>query len=328
MLVTTDGPLATAVFAGRAFGIQLRGDFRVPGLLEPISGRDVPPPDGRLVEVTLRDANEAESRWPTGSTTRTFELRGPDGRVVFTIDHEPHAGYRVWIAGLGQCVVGPRGERIVYSPCGGHDRWHLLIGQGLPIAAALHGLEVLHASAVCLESTAVAFVAPSGTGKTSLALHLLAHGVDFLADDVVALEADGDTLLTHPGVGLARASSADRKAITSAGVGIRWPTGSPGKHRVALPLPDTPAPLRAVYFLERTREVRATEIVPVDPPDPCLLLGATFVSHVPTSARLITQLDVCSRIARTVPLFRVRSPIEGQAAYLAELVARHIRTTT
>ena len=299
----------------------------MPGLLQPVACRDARHLDERHIELTLRDAKKANATWPTQSAARTFELREPEGRIVFTIDHEPHAGYRVWIAGLGQCVIGPRGDRIVCSPARGHDRWHLLIGQGLPIAAALQGLEVLHASAVCFGAGAAAFVAPSGTGKTSLALHLLAHGAGFLADDVVALEADGDTLLTHPGIGLAHAPSTEREPLASAGVGIRWPAASGRKHRVTVPLPGSPVPLRTVYFLERTRAVTATKIVPIDPPDPCLLLGATFVSHVPTAARLVTQLDICSRIARTVPLFRVQAPIDGQSASLANLIARHIRTT-
>jgi hypothetical protein len=328
MLVTNGAALdAPAAFAGRAFGVRLRGDFRVPGLLEPVACRHVRHPGERHIELTLRDADNANATWPARSASRTFELRDGHRRIIFTIDHEPHAGYRVWIAGLGQCLIGPRGDRVVCSPARGRDRWHLLIGQGLPIAAALHGLEVLHASAVCFGSSAVAFVAPSGTGKTSLALHLLAHGAAFLADDVVALEADGEELLAHPGIGLAHAPSTEREALASAGVQIRWPGAAGRKRRVTVPLPDAPAPLRIVYFLERTRAVSATEIVPIDPPDPRVLLGATFVSHVPTAARLITQLDICSRIARTVPLFRVRSPIDGHAAILADLIARHIRTT-
>jgi hypothetical protein len=259
MLVRNDSAPATPdVFAGRAFGVQLRGDFRVPGLLEPLACRDVRHADERRVELTLRDAKNANATWPAQTAARTFELRQGDGRIVFTIDHELCAGYRVWIAGLGQCLIAPRGDRVVCSPARGHDRWHLLIGQALPIAAALHGLEVLHASAVCYGSMAVAFVAPSGTGKTSLALHLLAHGAGFLADDVVALEADGDTLLTHPGIGLAHAPSTEREALASAGVDIRWPAASARKRRVTVPLPDAPVPLRTIYFLERRRAVQAT----------------------------------------------------------------------
>jgi hypothetical protein len=324
VVVTTEERAVRRLFAGRAFGIELRADFRVPGLLEPIDTSPVHRPVGRQIELTLSDAGGIESIWPAGSAQRSFELRRSDGKPVFTIDREPSAGYRVWIIGLGQCLIGPGGDRILCAPLRGHNRWHLLIGQGLPIAAALQGLEVLHASAVCVGSTAIAFVAPSGSGKTSLALHLLAHGAHFLADDVVALEAEGDTLLAQPGIALAHAPWSERGALVGAGVELNWPPPGAAKHHVTVTVADAPVPLGAAYFLERTRGVAETEITPIDPPDPCLLLGATFVSHVPTAERLITQLDICSRIARTVPLYRVRTPVDGRAAALAERIARHI----
>jgi len=333
MAVTADVlPKRARAFAGGAFGIELRADFRVPGVLEPAGERQVHAVGRRHIDLTLRETARAFAAWPSRASERTFELLDSGGAPVFTIDHEPQAGYRVWIDGLGECVIGPEGDRIVLSPPGGRRRWHLLIGQGLPIAAALQGLEVLHASAVRFGSSSAAFIAPSGTGKTSLALHLLAHGAEFLADDVVALEADGDTLMTLPGIGLTHAPRAERAALELAGLDMDWSSepgaksSEPGaKEHVAIVQPQAPVPLGAAYFLERTPAVEATEIIPIDPPDPCLLLGATFVSHVPTARRLITQLDVCSRIARTVPLFRVRVPLSGCASDLASRIARHLR---
>jgi len=314
-------------FAGRAFGIDLRSAFRVPGVLEPDAAGRVHGAGRRRVDLILREAAGANADWPAAKAERTFELRQPGGQSVFTIDHEPDAGYRVWIDGLGQCVIDPEGKRIVLSPPRGPSRWHLLIGQGLPIAAALQGLEVLHASAVRIGGQAVAFVAASGTGKTSLALHLLAHGAEFLADDVVALEADRDMLMTLPGIGLAHVPLSERAELERAGVPMSRSSRPGAKHHVKVALAESPVPLGAAYFLERTGDVHAPEIIPIDPPDPCLLLGATFVSHVPSAQRLITQLDVCSRIARTVPLFRVRVPLHGQAAALAERIAGHLGRT-
>ena len=316
-------------FVGHAFGLNLEADFPLPGVLEPdeAAAPGVAQAGERHLKVALSDVATTDANWPAATAERTFEMADPSGERVFTIDRAPDAGYRVWIAGLGLCVISPRGERILCAPADGHGRWHLLIGQGLPIAAALQGLEVLHASAVSFGSRSVAFVAPSGTGKTSLALHLLAHGAGFLADDVVALEAAGDTLVTYPGIGLAHAPQTERASLERAGVDLRWPRGPGSKEHVRIALPQGAVPLAAAYFLERTPTVGRTEIIPIDPPDPCLLLGATFVSHVPTADRLITQLDVCSRIARTVALFRVRVPVGGRAADLAELVGRHFRTS-
>lgn len=324
-VTSTLAPRVGRGFAGRAFGIELNADFGVPGLLESVGAGQVSRPGARRVELSLDAGARADVDWPAESAERTFELRASGGDPVFTIDHDAAAGYRVWIAGLGQCLIAPAGDRILCSPPRGRGRWQLLIGQGLPIAAALQGLEVLHASAVRMGSTAAAFIAPSGTGKTSLALHLLAHGAVFLADDVVALEAAADALIVHPGIGLAHAPRTERASLDRARVGIRWPSHPGQKHHAQVSLARSPVPLGAAYFLERPADVEEIEIVPIDPPDPCLLLAATFVSHVPVAHRLITQLDVCSIIARTVPLFRVRTSLESSAERLADRIVRHVR---
>lgn len=326
-VMTGTEPSVSRRFAGRAFGIELRADFGVPGVLEPADPGLAQGNGGRHLELMVRDAVATHTDWPARTAERTFELRRPDGLPVFTIDYDPEAGYRVWITGLGQCLIGPEGDRIVCSPPRGRGRWQLLIGQGLPIAAALQGLEVLHASAVRHRDMAIAFVAPSGTGKTSTALHLLVRGAAFLADDVVALEAQGDTLMALPGIGVAHVPLSERAALEQAGVRLSWPSQPGTKGHVTVAVADAPAPLGAVYFLERAPGVSEAEIIPIDPPDPRLLLGATFVSHVPTARRLITQLDVCSRIARTVPLFRVRMPLDGHAADLAERIDCHVRSS-
>ena len=70
---------------------------------------------------------------------------------------------------------------------------------------------------------------------------------------------------------------------------------------------DGPVSLSRIYFLRRLPGSGTASISRPHPGDPTLLLGNTFVFHVATRARLITQLDVCSQIAQTAPLFQVTS---------------------
>ncbi|WP_445680061.1 HPr kinase/phosphorylase [Radicibacter daui] len=53
----------------------------------------------------------------------------------------------------------------------------------------------LHASCVALESQAILLLGPSGSGKSDLALRLIAAGAGLVADDVTVVEAVGDGTL-------------------------------------------------------------------------------------------------------------------------------------
>lgn len=61
------------------------------------------------------------------------------------------------------------------------------------------GGETIHATAVAMEGRAVLITGPAGSGKSSLALELMAHGAALIADDGVILSAaDGDVIASAP----------------------------------------------------------------------------------------------------------------------------------
>lgn len=53
----------------------------------------------------------------------------------------------------------------------------------------------LHATTVVIEGHAAAITGPAGTGKSSLALSLMAFGASLLADDITWLHADGGDVI-------------------------------------------------------------------------------------------------------------------------------------
>lgn len=75
----------------------------------------------------------------------------------------------------------------------------LLLGWGL--GAALHQRNILplHASAVSLGNEAVAFCAPSGTGKSSTAALFVKQGYRLLDDNIAALGRVDSTYMVFPG---------------------------------------------------------------------------------------------------------------------------------
>jgi hypothetical protein len=56
-----------------------------------------------------------------------------------------------------------------------------------------------------------------------------------------------------------------------------------------------------------------------------LLLGSNFLPYLREPTYLLTHLDVCSAIARTVPVHTVAVPAGRDALALANAVATHAR---
>ncbi|MEL6645205.1 MAG: HPr kinase/phosphatase C-terminal domain-containing protein [Pseudomonadota bacterium] len=101
-------------------------------------------------------------------------------------------------------------------------------------AAAHVGQElVLHASTVAIGTRALVIVGPSGSGKSGLALQLLACGARLIADDRTLLTASPD------GPPLASCPPAIRGQVEARGIGILHVDPSP------------PAPVAAVVDLSR-----------------------------------------------------------------------------
>ncbi len=175
----------------------------------------------------------------------------------------------------------------------------LLVAQVLPFAAVLQGLEVLHASAVTIGQSAVALVGRSGSGKTSVALALCRSGAGFLADDVLVLERLNGELVGHPGAPVAGVDRAEVKRMHERGIqeSREVLSTNPREEVTRVSLVGGPAPLRAVFFLDRsTGGPSAPRFEPA--PDAQALLSATFNLVLASPHRLEGLLDICAQVAR------------------------------
>lgn len=275
-----------------AFGLDLDSETPLPFLQ---GGSDGAPATGRPLRISYGDE---PPEWPEDAELISDD-RDRDGNVIFQIEaadrgyriHGPAYGSNV-LAGDGTEVRGTAGEE-------GFEGWQrLLVAQVLPFAAALQGLEVLHAGAVVVGGEAVALSGPSGSGKTSLALALQRRGAELLADDVVAVERAGDGLLAHPGAPISGIDLAEAERLGTQGGGEQ--TGVlavNGRERVARAvLVPGPVPLRALFLLDR--KVKGPEEPRfVIEEDPRQLLASTFNLLLATPERLAGLLDVCARLA-------------------------------
>lgn len=57
--------------------------------------------------------------------------------------------------------------------------------------------ETIHATAVAFGRRAVLILGPAGSGKSSLALELMAHGATLIADDAVTIRTGGGSVLAY-----------------------------------------------------------------------------------------------------------------------------------
>jgi hypothetical protein len=306
---------------GRAFGLDLEASFDVPGLQ---GGADSDRSRPAVLELTRPDA--IERAWPPTPSGVISEWWHSDGRLRARFDHHETLGYRIYAEEYGRYLVSPDGSRIRCAPP--HVaawRWQrYLIGQALPLAAVLQGLEVFHASAVSLGDRVVAFAGGTRAGKTSVALSLMLRGdARLVTDDVLVLEP-GDEPVVHPGAGVLSVRHAEARSILDGAVdGIGPVLGDDGEAlRVVAPTDRRALPLGALYLLQRSN-APTPSLERIRPPDFRLLLGATFNFYVRTPSRLQRQLDVCARMANAVPVFWLRLPATASAAAVAALLGSH-----
>jgi hypothetical protein len=272
-------------------------------------------------------APEVDRAWPSDRAHRTVDLRFPDGKLFMAVERDATSGYMVRAPRFGRHIVSADGRMITSAlPRIAPWRWErLFLAQALPLAAALHGLEVFHASAVALGDRVVAFVGTSGVGKTSTAAHLVTRGADFVTDDVLALELTDTGVLAHPGPPRLSIDAAEvRRTPIDARPRLGVLLGTFEKRQFAPRPVEDARKLGAVYFLERASS--GPTIVEIE--EPRRLLGASFIPHLQSPTRLMTHLDICATVARTARTFAIEIPPGCHADEVAALVHDHAESVS
>lgn len=306
------------------FGLDVRCDTRL-ALLEGSRAR----PCGR--SLTVREVQgRSRVRWPAGA--RTICLRSDARGDYFRIEAHPHAGYLIWARGRGAHVLSRDGRRLLAAR-GACSTWtwqRFLLGQVLPFAALVAGREILHASAVVIDGRAVALAGVSGAGKSTVALELCRRGATFLADDVLALRVQDETLLAQPGTAIAAVPERDleRVAPVRSATGLRVDGGDRGEQLVRTAGAREEARLAAIVFLDRgDRRCPGTNRGPrfEAAADARALLSSTFNVVLEEPARMRRLLEVCALAAR-LRVERAYVPNGAGAGELAAALVSRLRS--
>jgi hypothetical protein len=224
----------------------------------------------------------------------------------------------------------PAGFRLVYDDTGVFDvseggraiRWHRspasdaeagrldVLGRVLALALHASGWLSLHGSAVALSEGAVAFLAPKGNGKSTLAFALMRAGGALMTDDTVVIEP-GRPSIVRPGVQSVRLfrDSADWLSASAPLAGtsdIKATFGQLSEDARRL----TRAPLAALYLLESVPAGTIGE--PVErtrlqgPPSVFQLLTQTKIGALLGGAEASKVFDSVVGVAEGSPVYRLR----------------------
>lgn len=238
----------------------------------------------------------------------------PDG-TEWTLFYRIESGYLLRFPELADFHVSAEGLAVRCWPMPNLSETtlhHLYLNQVLPLILSRQGKLVFHASAVEFNGGAIAFVAESGRGKSTLAASFAISGRRFLTDDGLELQPSRDgyeVLPRHPSI---RLWDDSQEALLDRHVTSAPPLPFTSKSRflagVHLPHCDQPLPLRHAYFLgdDRARGVLFRRLSEAE----ALVewVKHSFLLDVEDRPMLGDHFDRVARLASHIPCYHLDYP--------------------
>ena len=230
----------------------------------------------------------------------TFRVRGG---VEIVVDPEPGAILSV----LRVCLLGP------------------------VLAAALHqrGLMVLHASAISIGESAVAFLGGKGWGKSTLAAYLQGKH-SLVADDIVAIDlSDGETIRVLPGYPHIKLwpNTIEYLGLDQQTMPKLQPELDKRGHRLSGEFPVDPIKLGQIYVLDMGDKVEI-EGLDLQIAFMELIRHSYLVRYLDVTGATNTYFNFCSKIVKTIPVFSLTRPASlNLLPEIAELLKINIEQT-
>ena len=268
---------------------------------------------------SLRDSEEivyiSPGRETNGNPGVCF-LRGPDGsyfRIVYGDGAEflvNRTGSEIWSIWTGNLTI--------------KDSFVYLFGPIVGFVLRIRGLISLHASAVSIDSRAVAIVGSAGAGKSTTAASFALLGYPVLSDDVLPLLDHGDFFSVQSGYPCVCLWPESVESLYGSSDSLPRLTPTWDKRYLALGkdghrFQRDPMPLAAIYVLgNRETQPGRPFAEPVTGADALLpLVCNTYMNYLLDSAGQAREFELLGRIAGAVPIRKVQP--HSDPAYLNKL---------
>jgi hypothetical protein len=320
----------------RAFGLNLNANLAIPGLVESPNG----PPD---VEIRLGDMPAGLNAWEreVGHAPPYYVSPHNDGsgRPLLTVQVLAQGQYY----GFNYCddtrfVVNREGSEVWAAwphSLTLADTATYLLGPIIGFILRLRGQVCLHASAVAVGDSAVAFLGPMGAGKSTTAAALAQRGYGVVSDDVVVLAPEATGFLVHPAYPQLRLWPPSVKMLYGDANALPPLTANWDKRGLNLAgevgaFLERSLPLAGIYLLgERGRDGGERPRIESLPPQEALmaLVAHTYMNYLLDSFQRASEFALLGRLLDTVPL-RLVLPHEDpcQLARLCDVLLEDCQT--
>jgi hypothetical protein len=303
----------------RAFGLQLEASFPLPGVRTAAADPNLP-----VLRLELVEEAELERRWSGDAAEPDWVGLLGDGRELCL--ERGAAGDRLFSYGERARFHLSADETTLSCapPADGLDWQRALLSKVIPTVAVLRGYEALHASALETPHGAVALLAPSGTGKTTLALELLSRGFRLICDDVLALSESEEGVLAHPAT--PHMNLEPEAARRAAREGLIEPLASFGEEEWASArhAATEARPLLAVFLL--ARRAQASPGLHILAPSP-LRLAPYMLGVRADAGRRRDRFGLYGTLASQAALFELGLGFEDSSDAMAETILDAVEGT-
>jgi len=257
-------------------------------------------------------------RWKFAVVDSLQEMRDPKELGAERIYDEVHArlfqhrdGRRITVDDTGSFDIGRDGRISFEKKAGAWDdfvRAHLL-GRVLATAMWDDGWLPLHASAVATREGVIAFLAPKGFGKSSLALALARAGAPLVTDDTLPIEPKMPAR-AWPGVHSVRANGDALAALGVSAAGALTREGKVSLRAIeGCTMATSPAPLAAIFLLSPSDDPLRPDVLMRTSYSPTLA-ALSVVPHVKIGAMLgasaaALMLERVATVVNMVPVHQL-----------------------